>query len=198
MLMGKELSVECFVDNLIETIEALTTHHFISKQQSKYCRELKMNLSEDVILLQGDVSQNYSMITQNSTQGSFFNPPPQATLHTFLANVESGEEIVKHSMCVFSDCTVHNTLAVFSFLKVVIPYLRAMHTSVKKVIHFTDGAASQYKNCKNFTIIYFFINKISGLRESGIFLLRVMAKGHAMALVGPLRNYQEELAFKMK
>jgi hypothetical protein len=73
-----------------------------------------------------------------------------------------------------------------------------MHTSVKKVIHFTDGAASQYKNCKNFTIIYFFINKISGLRESGIFLLRVMAKGHAMALVGPLRNYQEELAFKMK
>jgi hypothetical protein len=183
MLMGKELSVECFVDNLIEKIEALTTHHFISKQQSKYCRELKMNLSEDVILLQGDFSQNYSMITQNSTQGSFFNPPPQATLHTFLANVKSGEEIVKHSMCVFSDCTLHNTLAVFSFLKVVIPYLRAMHTSVKKVIHFTDGAASQYKNCKNFTIIYFFTKKISGLKESGIFLLRVMAKGHAMALV---------------
>lgn len=61
-----------------------------------------MNLPEDVILLQGDFSQNYSMIIQNSTQGSFFNPPPQATLHTFLAYVKSGGEIVKHSMCVFS------------------------------------------------------------------------------------------------
>lgn len=30
-----------------------------------------------------------------------------------------------------------------------------MHTSVKKVIHFTDGAASQYKNCKNFTNLLF-------------------------------------------
>ena len=155
MLIEKELSVECFVDNLIEKIEALTTHHFISKQQSKYCRELKLNLPEDVILLQGDFSQNYSMITQNSTQGSFFNPPPQATLHTFLAYVKSGGKIVKHSMCVFSDSTLHNTVAVFSFLKVVIPYLRAMHTSLKKVIHFTDGAASQYKNCKNFTNLLF-------------------------------------------
>ncbi|KZR98946.1 Uncharacterized protein APZ42_005401 [Daphnia magna] len=35
MLIEKELSVEYFVDNLIEKIEALTTHHFISKQQSK-------------------------------------------------------------------------------------------------------------------------------------------------------------------
>ena len=63
MLVPNELSAECFRIQLVQKIEALTTHHFIAKQQSKFCRELKTNLPEDIILLQGDFSENYSMIS---------------------------------------------------------------------------------------------------------------------------------------
>ena len=70
-----------FHDSVSSENWGITTHHVIGKQQSKFCRELKTNLPGGIILLQGGFSQNYSMRSQNSTQGSFFNPPPQATLH---------------------------------------------------------------------------------------------------------------------
>jgi hypothetical protein len=57
---------------------------------------------------------------------------------------------INHPICVFSDCNTNNTVAVHSFLKVVIDYLKEMHQKRKKIIYFTDGAASQYKNYKNF------------------------------------------------
>lgn len=44
----------------------------------------------------------------------------------------------------------HNTVAVFSFLKIVINYIKEIDPNVNKIIHFTDGAASQNKNYKNF------------------------------------------------
>lgn len=54
MLIPNELSVECFTIQLLQKIKALTTRHFIAKQQSKFCSELKTNLPNYVILLQGD------------------------------------------------------------------------------------------------------------------------------------------------
>jgi hypothetical protein len=87
------------------------------------------------------------MITKNSTQGSFFNPPAQATLHTFISYVG---KTINHPICVFLDYNTHNTVAVHSFLKVLIDYLKDMYPNLKKNVHFTDGAASQYKNYKNF------------------------------------------------
>ncbi len=149
ILLDKELPLNEFINLLVEKVDKLTTHHFISKKQSKFIKELKENLPENLCLLEGEFSQNYSMIAQNSTQGSFFNPPPQATLHTFLAYITVNGKSVQHSICV-SDCTAHNTVPVHSFLNVVLTYLKELHPNLKKVIHFTDGAASQYKNFKNF------------------------------------------------
>jgi hypothetical protein len=150
ILLDKEMSLNEFINLLVDKVDKLTTHHFISKKQSKYIKELKENLPENVCLLHGDFSQNYSMIAQNSTQGSFFNPPPQATLHTFLAYITVNGKSVQHPICVISDCTAHNTVSVHSSLNVVLTYLKELYTNLKKVIHFTDGAASQYKNFKNF------------------------------------------------
>jgi hypothetical protein len=76
----------------------------------------------------------------NSTQGSFLNPTSQATIHTFFAYLKSGEVQVKQSMRGFSCCTNHNTAAVFSFMKVTIPYFKEFHPNVGKVVHFTDTA----------------------------------------------------------
>ncbi|KZR96408.1 Cc8L18.2-like protein [Daphnia magna] len=127
MLHNLELPSIEFVKLLVYKIDKLTSHHFIAKSQSRFSRELKANLSLNQCLLQGDFSQNYSMLSQDSTQSSFFSPPPQCTLPTFIAYINLDGKIISHSMCVFSNDMNHNTAAVqypaqksehrFNFLK---------------------------------------------------------------------------------
>ena len=149
MLEQKECSASDFIDAILEKIDALTIHHFVAKAQSKFCRELKSNIPLNECLIQGDFSQNYSMYVQDSTQASFFNPVAQATIHPFVIYVNQNGKITPHSAAVISDCNNHNTVAVHSFLKPVINYVKLLCPTVNKLLYFTDGAASQYKNYKN-------------------------------------------------
>ena len=103
MLVQKELRNNDFVEELAKKIDTLTSHHIISKEQGKYCKELKARLLENECILQGDFSQNYSMIAQDSTQSSYFNPASQATIHTYLAILNVAGKISNHSICVISD-----------------------------------------------------------------------------------------------
>ena len=52
-------------------------------------------------------------------------------------------------MCVISDHLDHSTAAVHCFFKLAIEYLTSIIIRLKKMIVFSDGAASQYKNHKN-------------------------------------------------
>lgn len=45
---------------------------------------------------------------------------------------------------------VHDTVAVYAFQKHLIADIKNIAPSVEKVIYFTDGSSSQYKNKKNF------------------------------------------------
>jgi hypothetical protein len=90
------------------------------------------------------------MTVQDATQGMFFNAPSQATLHPFLAYINIDGKIVPHSMCVFSDCLNHDAISVNAFLKPVLMYVKSISPAVDTIKYFTDGAAGQYKNCKNF------------------------------------------------
>ena len=109
MLVQYELRNNDFVEELVKKIDALTSHHLISKEQGKFCKELKAGLLENECILQGDFSKNYSMIAQDSTQSSYFNPCSQATIHTFLAILYVDCKICSHSICVISDYMRHNT-----------------------------------------------------------------------------------------
>ena len=149
MLENKECNVSVFIDTFLQKIDGLTIHHFVAKQQSKFCREMKQNLLPEDCLIQGDFSQNYSMFVQDSTQSSFFNPVGQATIHPFIVYANISGKITPHSIAVISDCNVHNTVAVHSFLRPVLNYVKELCPIVKNVNYFTDGAASQYKNYKN-------------------------------------------------
>jgi hypothetical protein len=74
-----------------------------------------------------------------------------ATLLPFMAYMknENGSAF-NVSLCVISDHSTHDTLAVHAFLRPVLTHLKSINPLLKKVIYFTDGAASQYKNKKNF------------------------------------------------
>ena len=54
------------------------------------------------------------------------------------------------SFCIISDCVRHDTKTVHAFTCKVISYIKDNLHAITKVLYFSDGAASQYKNFKNF------------------------------------------------
>ena len=103
-------------------------------------------------LVTADFSENYSFILQDAAQGFHWNNS-QATLHPFVAYYLDSGEIHHVSYVVISDCLHHDTVAVHLFQRSFIAFLKELlptRLHPKKISYFSDGAASQYKNRKNF------------------------------------------------
>ena len=143
-----------FIENLVEKLDNLTSHHFIAKHQSRYLTSLKEELPPNEAVLILDFAENYSFIVQDAAQGYHWDNS-QATLHPFVAYVQQDGKIEHICMCVISNHLKHDTVTVYSFLKVIIPYLKESHSQIEKIHYFSDGAASQYKNYKNLCNLLF-------------------------------------------
>lgn len=144
------LPADEFVEQFIGKLNILLPHSFLSVQQASFYQECKLNLKPREVLVTADFSENYAFVLQDAAQGFHWNNT-QATIHPFVAYyVDSGE--LRHlSYVVISDCLHHDTIAVYLFQKKFISHLLASLSSPPlKIRYFSDGAASQYKNRKNF------------------------------------------------
>ena len=100
--------------------------------------------------VQADFSENYAFVLQDAVQGFHWNYS-QATVHPFVIYYQQSGEERYISYVIISDCMHHDTVAVYLFQKNLITFLKqVLHTAPKKIIYFSDGAASQYKNRKKF------------------------------------------------
>ena len=145
-------STDEFVDMFCEKLELLRPHYFIASQQAEFYKDCKLNLSPGEMLVTADFSENYSFVLQDAAQGFHWNNS-QATIHPFVGYyIESGE--IRHlSYVIISNCLNHDTTAVYLFQKCFVALLKKVipvEQPIKKVIYFSDGAAAQYKNRKNF------------------------------------------------
>ena len=101
-------------------------------------------------LVIADFSENYSFVLQDAAQGFHWNNS-QATIHPFVAYYMDSDELCHLSYVVISDCNHHDTIAVHLYQKYLIEHLtKRFGLPPYKVYYFSDGAASQYKNRKNF------------------------------------------------
>jgi hypothetical protein len=144
-------SFQDFLDTLTEKLDKLTSHHFIAKHQSSYLAQLKNDIHQNEAVVILDFAENYSFLIQDAAQG-FHWENSQATLHPFVAYYKDDCEGTRHvSMCVISDHLQHSTSTVHCFQQEALSCLREICPSLSKVYYFSDGAASQYKNFKNFS-----------------------------------------------
>ena len=60
------------------------------------------------------------------------------------------EKLCHLSYVIISDCLHHDTVSVYLFQKSLLAYLKTPVGHLQKILYFSDGAASQYKNRKNF------------------------------------------------
>ena len=61
-------TLEGFIDDLCEQIDALTTHSFTAKTQAAHLKQRKENLPEDTAIVILDFAENYQYIIQDEVQ----------------------------------------------------------------------------------------------------------------------------------
>lgn len=149
-IVARHETVSDFITILCKQYDELTTHHFISKSQATYLANCKENLTENTVIILLDFAENYSFIIQDSIQG-FYWENKQATLHPFgVYYLDNSGKLCCMSLCVISDCMAHGTVTVYAFLHDILKHIQNELPNVRHVKYYSDGAASQYKNFKNF------------------------------------------------
>lgn len=130
-------------------IPNLRKHDHVAKAQSKYIKELKSSLPSGHVLVIGDFSENFSFVVQDAVQGYHWTND-QATVHPWVCYYKDEQNELQYiSVLMISDCTTHDVYTVSTFQKYLVEVLKSKISDIKKMIYFSDGAASQYKNCKN-------------------------------------------------
>ena len=137
-----------FVELFCEQLKLLLTHSFVAKQQSLFQMEVKSYLQAGVFQVIADFSENYSFVLQDEAQGFHWNNS-QATVHPFMVYYMESGKLQQLTYVIISDCLHHDTVAVYVFQKCLIEFLLTKFVP-QKILYFSDGAAAQYKNRKNF------------------------------------------------
>ena len=150
--------IDYFVNNLIDYLMKLQRHAFIAQEQSSFLKEMKMQLEQGDFLVIGDFAENYSFVMQDAAQGFIWNNS-QAIIHPFVTYYkpadDKSDKIEHLSYVISSDCLKHHTVAVYMFQDKMMKHLKDVIPCMKRVIYFSDGAASQYKNRKSFVNLAF-------------------------------------------
>lgn len=145
------VTLEEYLDVLIERLEKLIPHSFITKAQARYLKELKSNMNADEAVVLVDFSENYSFVIQNEAQGYHWTNS-SCSLHAvviYTRNTDTGDLLVTN-MCIVSDDLEHDVAFVHKTQKYVSEFLKNSCPEVTRVTYYSDGCAAQYKNCKNF------------------------------------------------
>lgn len=143
-LKTSTLTVDDYLELLINKLDILKPHHYINKQQTSYFEELKKNLRNGEFLVICDFSENYAFIIQNAAQAFHYNNN-QATLYTVIYYYRDGDELKQGSIVVISESTTHDAIAVHICHSKIIEHLKNNH-KVRKIYFFSDGAKQHFKN----------------------------------------------------
>lgn len=114
--------------------------------------EIKCTLKADEYIVQHDFAENYSFILHDKVQGFHWNKS-QTTIHPFVIYFKNlkTSSIDHISFVVISDCIQHETISGHLLQHHLIKFLsKTMGTLPKYKYYFSDGAAADYKNRKNF------------------------------------------------
>ena len=139
---------EAFISYFYEKLCDLLPHAYISMQQSAYSREIKDNLQDGEFQVIVDFAENYAFTVQDAVPGFHWNND-QATVYNIVIYYKEDSSVKRCSLVIISDCLTHDSVAVYTFHKIMMDYLKTKFSMVSKIDYFSDGAPQQYKNYKN-------------------------------------------------
>ena len=157
-LEDKKEFADGFIILLSDMLYKLTEHHFIVKNQNQYLKGLKTSLKPNECIIILDFAENFSFVVQDAAQTFHWNNA-QATSHLFVVYYKSNNgDLCHRAFACISDHITHDTAAVYVFVeKLINDYVKLYLPQLKKILYFSDGSCSQYKNYKNFANLIFHV-----------------------------------------
>lgn len=137
-----------FIEDFCEKMKQLTPHAFIAKQQSSFMKETRESLQDNEFLVVCDFAENYAFVVQDAAPGFHWNND-SATVYPVVVYFRENNLIVHKSLVIISNCLSHDAVAVYSFTKIIINFIKGLNENATKIHYFSDGAPQQYKNLNN-------------------------------------------------
>lgn len=141
-----------YLETVLENLEKLTPHSYITKAQSKFLKEQKMSLRPNEALVLMDFSQNFTFVVQDEVQGAYWSRGG-CSLHPVVIYTKTDENAAKYStscLCMISDDLEHDVSFVYETQRIAVAFLSENFPEVRTIHYWTDGCAMQYKNLKTF------------------------------------------------
>ena len=136
------------IDRLIDSLEELRPHPFISKAQSHYLNQLIDNLDSLNAIFLGYFAENFSFVVQDETQSFHWNNA-MCTLHPVVIYYHTAENSISHySYTIISDDNTHDVHFLYEVISIIIEDLKENLPHLSSLHFFTDGCAGQYENGK--------------------------------------------------
>lgn len=179
---------DSFIDCFCQQLQELVPHDFISKRQANFLKNTKQNLADDEIIAILDFSENLSFEIQFEVQSAYYSRN-QCTIHPICFYFKENSDLKHQSIIIIAESLQHTTEAVYLFQTKFVAHLKSIFGSeMKKTIKFfSDGAASQYKNRKNFLNLCSF-KKDFGTKAEWHFFATAHGKSPCDALGGAFKR----------
>lgn len=176
-----------FIEEFGFKLNELKAHHFISEMQSKFLKESKEKLAQNEFIVISHFAENYTFLVQDEIQAYHW-ANDQCTVHPFCIYFKNEDnELQTVSLVVVAESLAHNYVSVYLFQMKLFEFLRSKFDAIDKVTFFSDGAASQYKNKKNFYNLCI-IEEEQNCKVEWHFFATSHGKGPCDALGGTLKR----------
>jgi hypothetical protein len=162
----KKTVVDCTVGELIDQIEVMMPKFMVHTanitHQYETIDELKQSLTPNKIILHIDFSENFSCKYSAEVQSVHFGASrQQVSLHTgVLYYKDATDETLRTlAFCTSSDNLRHDPAAIWAHLSPMLKYAKENISNIQEVHFVSDGPTTQYRNKKNFYLLYECIEK---------------------------------------
>ena len=172
MKKRKEGTLDDLFSELQAELQPFSRHLFNAAWQWRQYQHLEKNLPQGAVLFCCDFGENVKIINQDEAQGAHWSNI-LVTIHPVVATYKCPEdtctETVTDTIMFLTDDNKHCADAVHHFTSKAIQILKDDGIEFSRVIQFSDGAASQYKNKTAFNDASFVIEDAGCTMERHFF-----------------------------
>lgn len=143
---------EDFVPLMMESVPAFRRHLERVSAQFHAVKELKQRLPDGHIVVQMDFAENFTHQAPEEIQSAYW-CQTQTSLHPAVAYYMSDGKLQHKSYVFVSAELSHNSSAVFTIMKQLMPELQLLVNNLAVVHYVTDSPTSQYRNKYIFYLI---------------------------------------------
>lgn len=108
------------------------------KHQYAAIRQLKEQLPKNEVVVHMDFAENFTCSNADEIQSAYWNSTG-VTLHPVVVYYKNGEDIQHTNFIYVSEVTNHNSVAVYTILKKLVPNLKSLFPDLKLIHYWTDS-----------------------------------------------------------